>query len=159
MSSSPRRSFSDVPLPHELLINNGERQRKVSTQMSDPPPINQQHRTPSPRPSISGGGGGASGHHRRSIERAGISIIIDDVDSSNCPAATALPNVGPPIGSNSGGNIFVVRLCRGSTSGSSFTSGFGLTLSGRHSSHIVIARIDPHGRIANQTGAVGAANQ
>ena len=143
----PRKSCSDIPVPHELLIaNSGERQRKASTQMSDPP---QQHRTPSPRPSISGGAGHQQQQQRRSIERAAISIIIDDADSSNMPAATALPTAAVPSGN---GHIFVARLCRaGPTSGSNFTSGFGLTLSGRHSFHAVIARIEPHGRTTTTT--------
>lgn len=140
---SPRRSCSDIP-SHELISagqqNSGDRHRKVSTQISDPPPVGHSSQR---NPSFSNRSGG-----RRSVERAAISIIIDDADATAGSAGGPLSSSHADSSSNSA--VIVARLRRDPSraSSASFTSGFGLTLSSRHhgfGSAAVIARIEPHG--------------
>jgi len=124
----PRRSCSDIPV-------------SIQQQLDPSPQLQQQQPSRSPRPSISSrsGSGSQQGSERRSIERAAISIIIDDVDSS---IGSSAPPAAAPVAVN---NSYVVQLHRDhSRGGGSFTSGFGLNLSGRYSG-AVIARIEPHG--------------
>lgn len=126
-SMAPRRSCSDIPISIQHDPSSQQQQQQPSR---------------SPRPSISSrsGSGSQQGSERRSIERAAISIIIDDVDSS---IGSSAPPAAAPVAVN---NSYVVQLHRdhSRSGGGSFTSGFGLNLSGRYSG-AVIARIEPHG--------------
>lgn len=120
---SPRGSIYDG--------SNDERShRKVSTQLSDPPPS--LSRAQSPRPSIASSS--RSGSDRRSVEREAIRIVIDDVDSQTINKT--LPQSSSTI---------LAYLLRDSNYnvGHGFTAGFGLTLASKK--NVLITWIEPHG--------------
>lgn len=109
--------------------------RKVSTQLSDPPPS--LSRSQSPRPSIASS---RSGSDRRSVEREAIRIVIDDVDCS--PAASQMTMTKNNTTTSS---TVVAYLLRDSNYnvGHGFTAGFGLTLASKK--NVLITWIEPHG--------------
>lgn len=142
MSSSPYRSLS----PRGSIgvydgISNEERlasHRRISTQLSDPPPS--LSRSQSPRPSIASSRGGSD---RRSIEREAIRIVIDDVDCSPGSQQQTVTKTGTPP-SSSTVITYLHRDPSYSVGHGLFTAGFGLTLTSRK--NVIITWIDPHGR-------------
>lgn len=125
---SPRGSLYDSGNDERLSSH-----RKVSTQLSDPPPS--LSRSQSPRPSLASSRGGSD---RRSIERESIRIVIDDVDcSSNKQMVSTAALTSSSV---------VVYLHRDPhyKDGHGFTAGFGLSLTARK--NVTITRIEPHGK-------------
>lgn len=110
--------------------------RKISTQLSDPPPS--LSRSQSPRPSIASSRGGSD---RRSIEREAIRIVIDDVDCSSASnqvvTKTTTPNSSTVVTCLHRDSSYKISHDHG------FTAGFGLTLDSRK--NVLITWIDPHG--------------
>ena len=127
---SPRGSVNYDGVSDERLSSH----RKISTQLSDPPPS--LSRSQSPRPSIASI---RSGSDRRSIEREAIRIVIDDVDcsSNNQPVTTSATPTSSTV---------VACLYRDPNYcvGHGFTAGFGLSLISRK--NVLINWIDPHGK-------------
>lgn len=140
-SHSPRGSIGvyDGIISEERL--GAASHRRISTQLSDPPPS--LSRSQSPRPSIASSRGGSD---RRSIEREAIRIVIDDVDCST-GSQQQQPTVTKTGATPSSSSTVITYLHRDPSYGvgHGFTDGFGLTLTSRK--NVIITWIDPHGTL------------